>query len=155
MLRKVLIANRGEIAVRIQRSLRKLGIKSVAIHSDPDAQALHVKNADEAYSLDGTRSADTYLNIPKILAIAKQSGADAVHPGYGFLSENARFAEECAKAGLTFIGPSPHAMRAMGDKIGARNILQNQDVPLVPGTQEPLSDVAVLQSLAEKFGYPV
>jgi acetyl-CoA carboxylase biotin carboxylase subunit len=155
MLRKVLIANRGEIAVRIQKTLRKLGIKSVAVYSDPDTGALHATNADEAYALEGTRSVDTYLNIPKLIAIAQKSGADAIHPGYGFLSENAGFAQACADAGIVFIGPSPHAIRAMGDKIGARNILKNQDVPLVPGTEEPLSDTSKLKGLAEKFGYPV
>jgi acetyl/propionyl-CoA carboxylase alpha subunit len=133
MIRRVLIANRGEIAVRIVRACRELGIQTVAVHSDPDADAPHVLSADYAISLRGSAPADTYLNVDKLLAAAMRAGADAVHPGYGFLSERAHFAKACAAAGLTFVGPPADAIERMGSKIGARELMQAAGVPVVPG----------------------
>ena len=132
---KILIANRGEIAVRIIRAARELGIGSVAVYSDPDKSALHVKYADESYPLNGISAADTYLNIPKLLEIAKISGAEAVHPGYGFLSERAHFITAVEDAGLVFIGPSANSVEMVGSKTGARQIMKQNGVPFVPGTK--------------------
>ncbi len=155
MFTKVLIANRGEIAVRIIRSLKELGIRSVAVYSEADRRALHVRMADEAYCVGPAPSAESYLKSDVILEIAKKSGAQAIHPGYGFLSENAEFATQCAEAGIVFIGPPPAAIDAMGEKTRARQLMLEAGVPLVPGTQEAIEDVAVIKKLADEMGFPV
>ena len=134
----VLIANRGEIAVRVARACRDHGVKSIAIYSDEDRNSLHVATADEAFALNGLSAAETYLDQSKILAIAKDSGADAIHPGYGFLSENAQFAERVIEAGLIWIGPPPAAIRELGDKVSARKIAAKVGAPLVAGTADPV-----------------
>lgn len=154
-IRKVLVANRGEIAVRVIRACREAGIGSVAVYSDPDRDYPHVSLADEAYPLGGVSAAETYLNIEKLLAVARASGADAVHPGYGFLAENPRFVEACDAAGLIFIGPPAEAMRRVGSKTAARQTARAVDVPVVPGTTEPLEDASQAARVAAEFGYPV
>ncbi len=154
-MKKVLIANRGEIAVRIVRACADYGVKSVAVYADADLDALHARMADEAYGLDGQRPADTYLNIDKLLAVAKRSGADAVHPGYGFLSENAGFARAVIGAGLAWIGPPPDAIDALGDKVQARKIALEVGAPLVAGTPGPVRDVAQVLAFAEQHGLPI
>jgi len=153
--RKILIANRGEIAVRIIRACRELGITSVAVFSEADREALHVLMADEAYLLGPPPAAESYLAIEKIIRTAKASGAEAVHPGYGFLAENAGFAEACIQAGLVFIGPPPAAIRAMGDKTAARRGALAKKVPMVPGTTEPVGSDAEAAGVAREIGYPV
>jgi acetyl-CoA carboxylase biotin carboxylase subunit len=154
MFNKILVANRGEIAVRIIRACRELGISSVAVFSDVDRNALHVRKADEAYAIGPAAARESYLNIEKILSVAKQAKADAIHPGYGFLSENAGFAGACAKAGVKFIGPTAAAMNIMGSKTSARRAMEAAGVPFVPGSSKGLSlDEAA--SIAEKVGYPV
>ncbi|MBC7724679.1 MAG: ATP-grasp domain-containing protein [Burkholderiaceae bacterium] len=152
---KVLIANRGEIAVRVIRAARDSGIASVAVYADQDRDARHVKLADEAYALDGTTSAETYLVIDKILSIARRSGADAVHPGYGFLAENADFATSVIDAGLIWIGPSPEAIRLLGDKVSARHIAERVGAPLAPGTLNPVSGAAEVLDFVDLHGLPV
>jgi len=154
-MRKVLIANRGEIAVRIVRACADYGVKSVAVYADADLDALHTRKADEAYGLDGQRPAETYLNIDKLLAVAARSGADAVHPGYGFLSENAGFARAVIAAGLAWIGPPPAAIAALGDKVQARKIALEVGAPLVAGTPGPVKDVAEVLAFAEQHGLPI
>ena len=154
-IKKVLIANRGEIAVRVIRTCKELGIATVAVFSEPDRTAMHVRLADEAYLLGPAPSSQSYLAQEKILAIAKRSGADAVHPGYGFVSENADFAEACAEAGLTFIGPPPEAIRAMGDKTAARAIMEEAGVPMAPGTTDAIDDRDAAAHIADDIGYPV
>jgi acetyl-CoA carboxylase, biotin carboxylase subunit len=154
MFRKILIANRGEIAVRVLRAAREMGIATVAIHSDVDAQALHVRFADEAVCVGPAPAPRSYLNIPSIISAAEITGADAIHPGYGFLSENAHFAELCGKCGLSFIGPSPAAMRLWGDKVSARAEAVRHDLPLLPGTGV-LRDVVHALKEAERIGFPV
>ena len=151
----VLIANRGEIAVRIARACRDHGVKSIAIYSDEDRNSLHVETADEAYALLGLSSAETYLDQAKILAIAKESGADAVHPGYGFLSENAGFAQSVIAAGLTWIGPPPDAIRQLGDKVSARKIAAKVGAPLVAGTTDPVDSPDEVIAFANEHGLPV
>ncbi|WP_322097779.1 acetyl/propionyl/methylcrotonyl-CoA carboxylase subunit alpha [Nakamurella alba] len=151
----VLIANRGEIAVRVARACTDAGLRSVAVYADPDADAPHVSLADEAYALGGSTSAETYLDIPKLLDVAARSGADAVHPGYGFLSENADFAQAVLDAGLTWIGPSPQAIRDLGDKVTARHIAQRAGAPLTPGTPDPVSGADEVVAFADEFGLPV
>jgi acetyl-CoA/propionyl-CoA/long-chain acyl-CoA carboxylase, biotin carboxylase, biotin carboxyl carrier protein len=154
-VRKVLIANRGEIAIRIARACRDAGIGSVAVYADPDRDALHVRIADEAYALGGTTPGDSYLVIDKLLAAAAQSGADAVHPGYGFLAENAGFAEAVIDAGLTWIGPPPAAIVALGDKVQARHIAQRVGAPLVAGTPDPVSGAGEVVEFAREHGLPI
>ena len=155
MFDKILIANRGEIAVRIARTCKELGVAVVAVYSDVDKDAKHVQAADEAVHLPGTASTDTYLKVPSILAAAKDTGAQAIHPGYGFLAENADFADEVTAAGLVWIGPPGSATRAVGDKIAARRIATTAGVPIVPGLTDPVEDVAILEEFASKHGYPV
>jgi acetyl-CoA/propionyl-CoA carboxylase biotin carboxyl carrier protein len=155
IISKVLIANRGEIAVRVARACADAGIESVAVYADQDRDALHVKIATEAYALDGSTPGDSYLRQDKLLAIAAQSGADAVHPGYGFLSENASFAQAVIDAGLTWIGPPPEAIDALGDKVKARHIAERAGAPLVPGTKEPVSGADEVIAFAKQYGLPV
>jgi acetyl-CoA carboxylase, biotin carboxylase subunit len=155
MFKKILIANRGEIAVRVIRACRELGIASVVVYSDVDRAALHVRKADEAYHIGPAAAAESYLNIPKILEVAKRSGAEAVHPGYGFLSENPRFAKACADAGIKFIGPDAASMEMMGSKTRARQHMEKVGVPFVPGTARGLQSVNEAQRVASELGYPV
>lgn len=154
-MKSVLIANRGEIAVRVARACKDHGLKSIAVYSDEDRNALHVQAADDAYSLDGITGAQTYLNIEKIIAVAKKAGADAVHPGYGFLSENADFARAVIKAGLVWIGPSPEAITALGDKVSARKIAAKVGAPLVAGTPNPVDSAVEVVAFAKEHGLPV
>ena len=152
---KILIANRGEIACRVIRACRELEIAAVAVYSDADRDALHVRMADEAYHIGPAASAESYLRGDRILEVVRKSGADAIHPGYGFLSENAKFVRDATAAGIMFIGPSPEAMEAMGGKISARRIAINAGVPVVPGTTEPLSSYDDAKAVAAEMGYPV
>ncbi|RNE48439.1 acetyl/propionyl/methylcrotonyl-CoA carboxylase subunit alpha [Corynebacterium alimapuense] len=154
-LKSVLIANRGEIAVRIARVARDLGIRSIAVYAEPDAGALHTLIADEAYALPGSESADTYLNIPALLDVAARAGADCLHPGYGFLSENADFARAVTAAGMTWIGPTPENIETLGDKVAARAIALAAGAPLAPGTPEPIQDWQEAQDFAEQYGLPI
>ncbi|MCX4691377.1 biotin carboxylase N-terminal domain-containing protein [Streptomyces sp. NBC_01408] len=154
-MRKVLIANRGEIAVRVARACRDAGIASVAVYADPDRDALHVRAADEAFALGGDTPAASYLDISKVLQAAADSGADAIHPGYGFLSENAEFAQAVIDAGLTWIGPPPQAIRDLGDKVAARHIAQRAGAPLVAGTPDPVSGADEVVTFAKEHGLPI
>ncbi len=155
MFQKILIANRGEIALRVQRACRELGIPTVAVHSTADADAMHVRLADEAVCIGPPPAKDSYLNIPSILSAATITGADAIHPGYGFLSENARFVDMVEAHGLTFIGPAPAHIAMMGDKVAAKAAMADLGVPLVPGSEGVVPDLATARSVAEKIGYPV
>ena len=154
-MKRVLIANRGEIALRVIRACKDHGLESVAIYAEEDRDALHTQSADFAYSLNGTVAKDTYLNIPKIIALAKESGADAVHPGYGFLSENASFAQAVVDAGLIWIGPPPAAISALGDKVSARRIAAAAGAPLVAGTKDPVTGHEEVLAFAQEHGLPV
>ncbi|RDG39981.1 acetyl/propionyl/methylcrotonyl-CoA carboxylase subunit alpha [Streptomyces corynorhini] len=154
-MRKVLIANRGEIAVRVARACRDAGIESVAVYAEPDRDALHVRAADEAFALGGETPAASYLDMAKVLQAAKDSGADAIHPGYGFLSENAEFAQAVLDADLTWIGPPPQAIRDLGDKVAARHIAQRAGAPLVAGTPDPVSGADEVVAFAEQHGLPI
>ena len=155
MFHKILIANRGEIALRVIRACKELGIKTVAVHSDVDSEALHVKVADQSVCIGPAPSADSYLNIQAIISAAEVTDADAIHPGYGFLSENAEFAEICENCGITFIGPSAESMRLMGDKISARQTVTKAGVPILPGTKENVPSVDEAKRIAEEIGFPV
>ena len=155
MIRKLLIANRGEIAVRIIRACREMGIESVAVYSEADREALHVQLADEAYCIGPTSSKDSYLNVANIISVAKLTGCDAIHPGYGFLAENADFAELCRECNITFVGPSPEAINKMGTKDIARETMREAGVPIVPGSQGIISDIDEAINLARKIEYPV
>lgn len=152
---KILIANRGEIAVRVIRAARDEGLQTVAVYADPDRDSLHVKLADEAYALGGSTAAQSYLVMDKLIEMAIRSGADAVHPGYGFLSENAQFAQKCIDAGLTWIGPSPQSITQLGDKVAARHIAQKVGAPLVPGTKDPVKSADEVVAFADEHGLPI
>jgi acetyl-CoA carboxylase biotin carboxylase subunit len=151
LFQKILIANRGEIALRVQRACRELGIPTVAVHSTADAEAMHVRLADESVCIGPPPARDSYLNVPSILSAASITGADAIHPGYGFLSENASFAEAVEAHGLTFIGPAPDHIRMMGDKIAAREAMARLGVPLVPGSDGAVTDLAAARRLADRY----
>jgi 3-methylcrotonyl-CoA carboxylase alpha subunit len=153
--RKILIANRGEIACRVMRTAKRLGIGTVAVYSDADANAQHVKLADEAYHIGPAPAKESYLDGAAILKVAKQSGAEAIHPGYGFLSENAEFAEACKKAGVVFIGPPPASIRAMGSKSAAKALMEKSKVPVVPGYHGDKQDIETIRKAAKEIGYPV
>lgn len=155
MIRKILIANRGEIAVRIIRTCREMGIKTVAVYSDADRTALHVRYADDAYHIGPSPSSESYLKMDKIIEVAKKTHSDAIHPGYGFLSENAEFSQKVTDAGITFIGPQPDAIRAMGDKITARGKMMSTGVPVVPGTPDKITDENEALKIIKEIGLPV
>ncbi len=155
MFKKILIANRGEIAVRVLRACQEMGIAAAAVYSDVDRAALHVRKADEAYPIGAAAATESYLNLPKILDVAKRSGVDAIHPGYGFLSENAKFARACADAGVKFIGPTAAAMEAMGSKTRARQAMEKAGVPFVPGTSRGVESFEEAEKVAARIGYPV
>ena len=155
VFRKILIANRGEIACRVMRTAKRMGIRTVAVYSDADRGALHVKLADESHCIGPPPAAESYLNIEAILAAAKKSGAEAIHPGYGFLSENEDFAAACQRVGIVFIGPTPEAIAAMGDKAAAKRLMEKAGVPLVPGYHGENQDVAFLEKEAARVGFPV
>lgn len=154
-IKKILIANRGEIARRVMVAAREMGIRTVAIYSDPDSDALHVQEADEAYPLKGIESKESYLDAEKVLKIAKEAKVDAIHPGYGFLSENADFAEACAKANIKFIGPSPESMRLLASKVSSKELAKKTKVPIVPGHEGLLPRGKELEKIADKIGYPL
>jgi acetyl-CoA/propionyl-CoA carboxylase len=155
MISSVLIANRGEIALRIIRANRELGIKSIAIYSDEDIRSSHVRNADEAYHVGPAAALESYLNVKKIIEIATAAGADAIHPGYGFLSENDSFADACDKKGIVFIGPTGKAMTMTGDKMKCKAIMKKANVPVIPGSEGVIDDVDLAESVARDIGYPV
>ncbi|MBV8198776.1 MAG: ATP-grasp domain-containing protein, partial [Candidatus Eremiobacteraeota bacterium] len=155
MFKKLLIANRGEIAVRVIRTAREMGIATVAVYSDVDRDALHVRLADEAHRIGPAAPAQSYLNVDALIECARRAKADAVHPGYGFLAENAGFARAVRDAGLTWVGPHPEAIASMGDKLRARAAMEHAGVPVVPGGLQPLADVAAAHAAAERFGLPL
>ncbi|HBS32732.1 MAG TPA: acetyl-CoA carboxylase biotin carboxylase subunit, partial [Parvularcula sp.] len=155
MFSKVLIANRGEIALRVHRACKELGVATVAIHSTADADALHVKLADESVCIGPPPPKDSYLNIPAIISAAEITNADAIHPGYGFLSENARFAEIVTAHNITFIGPTPEHIRVMGDKIAAKEAAGSAGIPLVPGSKGALASIEDARRAADEIGFPV
>src|SRR6185369_12271704 len=155
MFDKILIANRGEIACRVIRTCRRLGIRTVAVYSEADATAQHVRQADEAWPIGGPMPSESYLRGDAIIDVAKKSGAQAIHPGYGFLSENADFADAMEAAGLAFIGPKAASMRKMGSKAGAKDLMASHGVPVVPGYTGETQDAALLQKEADRVGYPL
>ncbi|MFO7832906.1 MAG: propionyl-CoA carboxylase biotin carboxylase/biotin-carboxyl carrier subunit, partial [Halohasta sp.] len=155
MFSKVLVANRGEIAVRVMRACEELGIRTVAVYSEADTHGGHVRQADEAYNIGPARAADSYLDHEAVLDAAEKAGADAIHPGYGFLAENAEFAAKVEESPFTWIGPTAEAMEALGEKTKARALMQEADVPVVPGTTEPVESVDEITTVAEEYGYPV
>src|SRR3954471_1485062 len=155
MFSKVLVANRGEIAIRVMRTLEELGVASVGVYSEPDRDAPHARRATESYLLGPGPANESYLNVEKLLEVAKQSGAEAVHPGYGFLAENAPFARAVEEAGLVWIGPHPEAMEAMGSKVQSRRIMAKAGVPMTPGTEDPVQSADTVFEFAGKHGYPV
>ncbi len=155
MIKKILIANRGEIAIRIMRTCREMGISTVAVYSDADRSSLHVSYADEAYNIGKAPSNESYLRVDKIIEVALKTKSDAIHPGYGFLSENAEFAKRCRKSGIIFIGPSVHAIQTMGDKIIARQTAMKSGVPVVPGTEQPVNEEKEVIKIAKEIGLPV
>ena len=154
-MQKILIANRGEIALRVMRTAKKMGIKTVAVYSEADRHAPHVRFADEAILLGPAPSSESYLVMDKIIEAAKQTSADGIHPGYGFLSENAVFAEKVEKAGITFIGPRPHAIRVMGSKLAAKEAVKDYNIPMVPGIEEAITDVKLAKKIAKEIGFPI
>lgn len=154
-MKKILVANRGEIAVRVIRSAKKMGIKAVAVYSEADQNSLHVKIADEAYLIGPAASSESYLVGDKIIEVAKKANVDGIHPGYGFLSENAAFAEKVTKAGIIFIGPSPHSIRIMGSKLAAKDAVKKFNIPLVPGTDTPISDIEEAKVISKEIGFPI
>jgi acetyl-CoA carboxylase biotin carboxylase subunit len=155
MIGKVLVANRGEVALRVMRACRELGIATVAVYSEADAETLPVRLADESVCIGPAKSKDSYLNIPRIMSAAQITKADAIHPGYGFLAENAQFAEACESSQIVFIGPSSHAIREMGDKAVAKALMREAGVPVVPGSQGIVASPEEAQGLAEEIGFPV
>src|SRR6185295_7105023 len=155
MFAKVLVANRGEIAVRVIRALEELGVASVAVYSELDRDALHVRRAGEAYLLGGPTAAESYLNIERILAVAREAGAEAIHPGYGFLAENAAFAKACDDAGVVFIGPAAESIALMGSKVEERRAASRDDVPMVPGTLDPVQSQREAKRIADSIGFPI
>lgn len=154
-MKKILVANRGEIALRIMRTIKKMGIKTVAVYSEADRRSPHVLFADEAVCLGPAPSNQSYLNADKIISFCTELGVDGIHPGYGFLSENAEFAQKVATAGIEFIGPSPHAMRVMGSKLAAKESVKQFNVPMVPGIDKAIEDVELAKKIAREVGYPV
>ncbi|PSR12770.1 MAG: biotin carboxylase, partial [Bacteroidetes bacterium] len=154
-MKKILVANRGEIALRVMRTARRMGIATVAVYSEADRQAPHVKFADEAVLLGPPPSSQSYLLADKIIAVAKELGVDGIHPGYGFLSENAAFAEAVERAGITFIGPKTHAIEVMGSKLAAKETVKSYGVPMVPGVDEAITDVEAAKKVAQEVGFPI
>lgn len=154
-MKKILVANRGEIALRIMRTIRKMGIRSVAVYSEADRHSPHVRYADEAYCLGPAPSSQSYLNAEKIIRACKELGVDGIHPGYGFLSENAEFAQKVEDAGISFIGPGPEAMRIMGSKLAAKDAVKQYNVPMVPGIDKAITDVELAKEIADEIGYPI
>ncbi len=154
-MKKILVANRGEIALRVMKSVQKMGIKTVAVYSEADRNAPHVKFADEAVCLGPAPSSESYLKADKILELAKKLNVDGIHPGYGFLSENAEFSAKAEKEGITFIGPRPHAIRVMGDKLAAKETVSGYDIPMVPGIDEAITDVEKAKTIAKEIGFPI
>ncbi|MGK0388400.1 MAG: pyruvate carboxylase subunit A, partial [Maribacter sp.] len=154
-MKKILVANRGEIALRVMKSARKMGIKTVAVYSEADRNAPHVKFADEAVCLGPAPSSQSYLLGDKIIAYSKELGVDGIHPGYGFLSENAEFVEKVTAAGIVFIGPSPESVRVMGSKLAAKDAVKAFGIPMVPGTDTALTDVEEAKDIAKKIGFPI
>src|SRR5690606_31685679 len=155
MINKILVANRGEIALRIMKTAKQMGIKTVAVYSEADRDAPHVVFADESVLIGPAPSNESYLLGEKIISVAKEQGADAIHPGYGFLSENADFAEKVEQAGLIFIGPKSHAIRVMGSKLAAKETVKEYGIPMVPGTDEAITDIANAKKIAREIGFPI
>jgi len=154
-MKKILIANRGEIALRVMRTAKKMGIKTVAVYSEADRQSPHVRFADEAILLGPPPSNQSYLVMDKLITAAKETGAEGIHPGYGFLSENAEFAKKVEDAGIRFIGPRPHAIRVMGSKLAAKEAVREYKIPMVPGIEEAITDVKLAKEIAQKIGFPL
>jgi len=154
-INKILVANRGEIAIRVFKTAKKMGIKTVAVYSTVDRNAPHVQMADEAVLIGEAPSSESYLKYDTIIEVAKKCQVDAIHPGYGFLSENALFSQKVADEGLIFIGPKPHAIKTMGDKLAAKDAVKNYDIPMVPGVDEPITDVTKAIEVAKEIGFPV